>query len=223
LLDEVAELSPSAQTRLLRVLQNGEFERVGGSETLELDIRVVAATHRNLNTMAEEGAFRSDLLYRLNVFPIEVPSLAERKADIPALVYHFMRRKSRRLGLTGVPTVETNTMDRLMAYDWPGNVRELENAVERSLILCQGKPLTFADIDPVRSVRGQNDDDGGAGTIASLDEAVRQHIEIALKRADGKVAGPGGAAELLGVHPQTLRNRMKKLCIPFGRHARGGR
>ncbi len=219
-LDEVAELSPSAQTRLLRVLQNGEIERVGGSETRELDIRVIAATHRDLSAMCEEGSFRLDLLYRLNVFPIEVPSLAERRADIPALVYHFIRKKTPQLGLSGVPTVDPQALERLLAYNWPGNVRELENVVERSLILSRGAPLTFSNIGPTRPSLARDDVEESTEPLKSLDQVVRQHIERALSRADGRVAGSGGAAKQLGVHPQTLRNRMKKLGIPFGRSAR---
>jgi transcriptional regulator with GAF, ATPase, and Fis domain len=216
-LDEVAELSPSAQTRLLRVLQNGEIERVGGTETLTLDIRVIAATHRDLSSMVDEGVFRSDLFYRLNVFPVAVPSLAERKADIPALVHHFMHKKSRRLGLSGVPTMEPRAMERLLAYDWPGNVRELENAVERELILCRGNPLTFMNVDPARPTRDPESAERSTVAFECLDDMVRRHIGRALKRADGRVAGTGGAAELLEIHPQTLRHRMKKLGIPFGR------
>jgi transcriptional regulator with GAF, ATPase, and Fis domain len=222
-LDEVAELSPSAQTRLLRVLQNGEIERVGGTETLDVDIRIIAATHRDLSKMAEDGSFRSDLYYRLNVFPVDVPSLAQRKADIPALVYHFIRKKTPLLGLAGVPKVETRAMERLMAYDWPGNVRELENAVERSLILCRGNPMTFKDIGPARTLGGSDDADGSTDAFESLDDTVRRQIGRALTRANGRVAGAEGAAELLKIHPQTLRHRMKKLGIPFGRHGRGGR
>jgi transcriptional regulator with GAF, ATPase, and Fis domain len=219
-LDEVAELSPSGQTRLLRVLQSGEIERVGGTETLELDIRVIAATHRDLNAMVEAGTFRRDLYYRLQVFPVEVPSLADRKADIPALLHYFVRKKTRQLGLSSSPMVEPRTLERLMAYDWPGNVRELENAVERALILSRGEPLIFADVGLGRPPLPAVDVAETAATLDSLDDAIRRHIERALRVARGQVAGPGGVAELLGVHPQTLRHRMKKLGIPFGRSSR---
>jgi transcriptional regulator with GAF, ATPase, and Fis domain len=219
-LDEVAELSPSGQTRLLRVLQSGEIERVGGTEAIELDIRVIAATHRNLSAMVEAGTFRRDLYYRLHVFPVEVPSLADRKADIPALVHHFVRKKTTQLGLSISPVVEPRTIERLMAYDWPGNVRELENAVERAVILCRGARLVFADVGLTRPPVARVDGAEAADTLDSLDDAIRRHIERALRVTRGQVAGPRGAAKLLGVHPQTLRHRMKKLGIPFGRTLR---
>ena len=142
-LDEVGELPAQAQVRLLRVLQEKEIERVGGSQAIKIDIRIISATHRNLEEMVAEGVFRADLYYRLGVFPIRIPPLRERRADIPALVSHFMEKKVHEMGLRITPTLAPGAIDRLLRYDWPGNVREVANVVERALIQSNGKPLTF--------------------------------------------------------------------------------
>jgi transcriptional regulator with GAF, ATPase, and Fis domain len=220
-LDEIGELSLEAQVRLLRVLQEKEIERVGGTESLSVDIRVIAATHRDLPHMIAQGRFREDLYFRLKVFPILIPPLRERRGDIPALVQHFLHKKSREMKLGYEPTLAAGALDRLMAYDWPGNVRELENAVERALILSQGKPLAFADLDssphPVPEHVAANKDEP-----LTLDQVMGRHIRNVLKMTGGKVEGKEGAAELLGLNPGTLRHRMRKLGIPFGRNVKTG-
>jgi transcriptional regulator with GAF, ATPase, and Fis domain len=214
-LDEIAELSQEAQVRLLRVLQDKQVERVGGSETLSLDIRVVAATHRNLDAMAEEDHFRKDLLFRLNVLPINIPPLRERKEDIPALAYHFLAKKAREMALPELPKIADGAVDRLMEYAWPGNVRELENVIERQIIVNQGASITFSDLSgfkPPASV-----DSGESEHELALDKMIRRHITRVLRLTGGKVEGKGGAAELLEVNPRTLQSRMRKMGIPFGR------
>jgi transcriptional regulator with GAF, ATPase, and Fis domain len=217
-LDEIGELSPEAQVRLLRVLQEKEIERLGGTESIRLDIRVIAATHRDLDAMMEDGRFRQDLYFRLRVFPIAIPPLRERKEDIPALVRHVIKKKAREMKLANVPSLSPGALDRLIAYRWTGNVREMENAVERALILSRtGMPLSFEDLEhPTQRGAVRAGDQTVEGTL-SLDAAMAGHIRKALAMAEGKVEGKGGAAERLGVNPRTLRNRMKRLGIPFGR------
>ena len=214
-LDEIGELPPAAQVRLLRVLQSREIERVGGAKTISLDIRIIAATNRNLEKMVEEGGFREDLWFRLNVFPISIPPLRHRTGDLPALVRHFIERKAKELKLKDTPDLGVGAIDTLMAYNWPGNVRELENVIERALILHPDGPLQFEDlgsslVKPTVAATRQVD-----GETLELDAVVRRHIEGVLKQTGGKIHGPGGAGELLGVNPNTLRYRMKKLGIPF--------
>ncbi|KMY69035.1 hypothetical protein AAU61_05725 [Desulfocarbo indianensis] len=218
-LDEIAELSPEAQVRLLRVLQDKQVERVGGGQTLSLDIRVVAATHRDLPAMAEEGLFRKDLLFRLNVLPINIPPLRERKEDIPALAYHFLAKKAREMARPDLPRIADGAVDRLMSYAWPGNVRELENVIERQIIISRGEPITFSDLSaaPAPSLPYP----GGPAAELALDKVIRQHIARVLKLAGGRVDGKGGAAELLEINPRTLQSRMKRMGIPFGRTAKG--
>jgi transcriptional regulator with GAF, ATPase, and Fis domain len=216
-LDEIGELPPWAQIRLLRVLQTQEIERVGGSPPIKLDIRVIAATHRDLETMVAAGSFREDLWFRINAFPIRIPPLKERKADIPLLVNHFLNRMSKAFGIHPVPSVTRASLERLEQHMWPGNVRELENAVERALIQHRHGPLSF---DRIIKERGS---DTPAFTLDTrpgplrLDDVMRSHIEKVLQGCGGKVNGPGGAAAVLGIHPNTLRNRMQKLGIAFGR------
>jgi len=216
-LDEIGELSMDAQVRLLRVLQEKEFEPIGGSRPVKVDIRLIAATHRDLGTMIKQGKFRDDLFFRLNVFPVIIPPLRERKEDIPALVHHFINEKYKEMGVTKYPVLADNAIERLNNYDWPGNVRELENTVERAIILSQGNPIRFDDIckpkpsdTPIPEMTENK--------IVDLDGVISQHIVTVLKRTEGKIGGSGGAAQLLGVHPATLRHRMKKLGIPFGRN-----
>jgi transcriptional regulator with GAF, ATPase, and Fis domain len=218
-LDEVGELPLEAQVRLLRVLQEKEIERVGGTQPINIDIRVVAATHRDLIKMIQEGTFREDLFYRLQVFPISIPPLRQRLGDIPALVQHFITKKSREMGLKDIPTLAAGAIDRLNAYHWPGNVRELENTVERALILCRGEPLQFSDLQP-NSLK-ETDQFAGSHDSASLNmnTVISRHIRGVLEMTGGRVEGAGGAAELLGINPGTLRHRMRKLAIPFGRMA----
>ncbi len=214
-LDEIGELPLSAQVRLLRVLQNKEIERVGGVKTILLDIRIIAATNRNLETMVKNKQFREDLWFRLNVFPLLIPPLRLRIEDIPALAQHFIKRKTKELKLRDTPHLVSGAIDTLMAYDWPGNVRELENVIERAMILHRGKPLRFDDlglspVEPINSTTVAPEDE-----TLELDALVKIHIQRVLKLTGGKIHGPGGAGEVLGMNPDTLRYRMKKLGIPF--------
>lgn len=223
-LDEVGELPPAAQVRLLRVLQDKTIERVGGTEPIEVDVRIIAATHRNLAERVKTGHFREDLLFRLNVFPIPIPPLRLRKSDIPALVHHFIDRKLKAFNLSRHPVLAPGAMEQLTAYSWPGNVRELENMIERALIRHQNRdentPLRFA------SLVEESPDFITSSPVAedihphqTLDEAMRSHIKAVLRSTGGKVQGKEGAAAILGIHPSTLRSRMDKLGVTFGRKA----
>jgi transcriptional regulator with GAF, ATPase, and Fis domain len=220
-LDEIGELPPTAQVRLLRVLQHHEVERVGGKRPIPVNIRVIAATHRDLQSMITAGSFREDLWYRLNGFPIIVPPLRQRKEDIPALTRHFVAVKSRELGIGYPPSIAPGALLRLMEHLWPGNVRELENLVERELIRHRGGPLTFA-LKPSREKGGstQPAENGVQPSLLKLEEAMAAHIAAVLKHAKGKIHGPGGAAELLGMNPNTLRWRLDKLGISYRRRER---
>jgi len=216
-LDEIGELPMEAQIRFLRVLQEKNFEPVGSDRIIKSDIRVIAATHRNLEKLIKDERFRNDLYFRLKVFPINIPSLRERKMDIPALVQHFILKKYKEMGLKKFPVLANNAIERLNSYDWPGNVRELENAVERALIISRGKPLRFDDlIIPAAGSNTENLEISDRQPVL-LDELVSRHIRNALNLTKGKVGGTGGAAELIGINPATLRHRMRKLGIPFGR------
>jgi transcriptional regulator with GAF, ATPase, and Fis domain len=215
-LDEIGELPLEAQVRLLRVLQTREIERVGGTQTINLDIRVIAATNRDLEELVEDGKFREDLWFRLNVFPIWIPPLRERKADIPALLQHFISMKSKELKLPSIPALAPLAVDTLLDYHWPGNVRELQNIVERALILNPKGPLRFDHI------LGNTKSKASRKTNArsdNLDETISSHINSVLNKTGGKIHGPGGAADLLGINANTLRNRMNKLGISYGRKA----
>lgn len=217
-LDEIGELPPQAQVRLLHVLQRKEIERVGGTRSIPVDIRIVSATHRNLQEMVGSGQFREDLWFRLNVFPIMIPPLRQRKGDIPSLVHHFIHHKSIELKLKENPKLASDAIDRLIAYSWPGNVRELENTIERALIQHRaGAPLSFETLlpqaAPAKVLQGQS----LAEPLTSLDEMNAQYIRRVLVKADGKIYGPGGAAQILSINPSTLRKRMNKLGIPYGR------
>lgn len=217
-LDEIGELPPQAQVRLLRVLQQREIERVGGDKIIPVDVRVIAATHRNLENMVSENRFREDLWFRINVFPVIVPPLRQRKEDVPALTRYFVSLKCRELGIVIAPAIAPGALDRLMSYSWPGNVRELENLVERELIRFRGGQLRFDSLFPsdrgneTQSITGITDD-----SPLNFDEAMALQISKVLKIAKGKVHGPGGAAELLGINPNTLRGRMGKLGILKGK------
>ncbi len=219
LLDEIGELPPLAQVRLLRVLQDKEIERVGGTKTIPLDIRIIAATNRNLEEMVKTNQFREDLWFRINVFPIWIPPLRERKSDIPALLQYFISLKAKELKLPAIPELSPGAIVPLMEYHWPGNVRELQNVVERALILNPNGPLTFKHLNLQQQ---QKTSDLPELTIEpdNLDEVISRHIRRALSKANGKIHGPGGAAELLGINPSTLRNRMDKLGIDYGRGSR---
>ncbi|MCG8400945.1 MAG: sigma 54-interacting transcriptional regulator, partial [Firmicutes bacterium] len=214
-LDEVGELSLDAQVRLLRVIQFKEIERVGGTRTVHVDVRIIAATHRNLEDLIRSGKFREDLYYRLNVFPIYIKPLRERKQDIPALVRYFVEKKARDLNCYPAPKLANHAMDQLMDYDWPGNVRELSNIIERSLIMNRQNPLSFQHLQS----SGHATKTGGAQEITDdneiipLDEMIIGHIQKALKKTGGRIEGPKGAATLLNLHPNTLRSKIKKLKI----------
>ncbi len=218
-LDEIGELPPPAQVRMLRVLQYKEIERVGGTHPIPVDIRLIAATNRNLEVMVLAKQFREDLWFRLNVFPIHVLPLRERKPDIPALVHHFLERKSRELRISPSPTLASGAIDRLTAYSWPGNVRELENVIERALIVSKGKPLTFENLFIFGSETKTTLSISPAEQPPELDKVISDHIRQVLVLTRGKVHGPGGAAEVLGINPSTLRNRMNQLGIPYGKRS----
>jgi len=207
-LDEVGELPNETQVLLLRALQERVIERVGGTGPIEVDVRVIAATHRDLGTMVQEGRFRADLYFRLNVFPIPVPPLRERRDDIPDLVRHFLQQFGRRMGKAGVTASEA-TLQRLMAYPWPGNVRELENIIERAMIVTTGETLQLdpnwlAAAPPVQIPRSDK---------LGLADLERRAIVEALHRCHGRVYGPKGAAALLGLKPTTLYGKMRKLGV----------
>jgi formate hydrogenlyase transcriptional activator len=209
-LDEIGELPLELQAKLLRVLQEGEFERVGSSATHRADVRIIAASNRNLSAAAREGKFRSDLYYRLQVFPIELPPLRARKQDIPLLVWYFLGQLNATLGKK-IERVPAPTMDRLITYTWPGNVRELRNVLERAIILSPG-PVLFLDQlgDDTRTPPPASMEAADAWTLADVQ---RDHIRRILESCHGRVRGLGSAAEQLGLNASTLYSRMKKLGI----------
>ena len=218
-LDEVAELPPQAQIRLLRVIQEKEIERVGGTGPVKIDIRVISATHRYPARLLEDGSFREDLYYRLGVFPINIPPLRYRKEDIPSLVEHFIREKSKEMGIPFPAKMAPGTMDRLIKYDWPGNVREVSNAVERALIQSDGQRLVFDDI-PGHTFRHVSVASAQQEENLRLEEIEARHIRYVMGLTKGRIEGKEGAADILGMNPGTLRHRMRKLSIPFGRMKR---
>ena len=211
-LDEVGELLPETQVALLRVLQEREFERVGGTQPIRIDVRVIAATNRDLGAAVANGSFRQDLFYRLNVFPIEVPPLRERQDDILMLVEYFVHRYATRAGKT-IRSIDKKTLDLLQAYDWPGNIRELQNVIERSVILSSSEVFAVDESWlPKQSVRTPP-------RVAALAPAQgaprseRETIEAALAESRGRVGGSSGAAAKLGVPPSTLDHRIRALNI----------
>jgi formate hydrogenlyase transcriptional activator len=208
-LDEIGELTPETQVMLLRVLQDRVIERVGGGAPIPVDVRVIAATHRDLSAARNDGRFRADLFYRLNVFPIRVPALRERAEDIPDLIKHFVYHFGRRLGKV-VYAVSDPSMRALMAYHWPGNVRELENIVERAMVICEGRTM---DIDPRWLEPGATNGTQPENPSALAGIERRAILEV-LQRCNGKIYGTGGAAALLGLKPSTLYGKMRKLRIP---------
>ena len=214
-LDEVGELPLETQVKLLRVLQEREFEPVGGTQTVQVDVRVIAATNRDLRAAVREGRFRSDLFYRLNVFPLLVPPLRERTGDLPLLVAFFLERFARKLGKRGDAGVARTTLRRLEAYAWPGNVRELQNIIERAVVLSNGRTLVVdervlpaaAPRAPEAPIATRRHGDG------SLEDFERQHILGVLAQTEWRIEGPSGAATILELQPSTLRSRMRKLGI----------
>ncbi len=229
-LDEIGELPHDAQVRFLRVLQDSFIERVGGVEPLAVDVRVIAATHRDLAGMVQSGEFREDLWYRIAVFPILLPPLRERLGDLPELARHFAERAAMRFGLP--PVVPTDTDLVLLAnYAWPGNIRELGAVIDRAAILGEGRTLEIAaalGFGPIpQAGRSFTAAEGSNVALpaseapfvaATLDEVARRHIEATLGRTHGQIEGPRGAAQLLGINPHTLRARMRKLGIEWGRY-----
>jgi len=224
-LDEVGDLPGSVQVRLLRVLQEKEIVRVGGTKPIKTDVRIIAATHRNMDLLLQNGSFRQDLWFRLGVFPITIPPLRERKSDIPLLVQYFIMKKSKELNLRANPELAPGTMESLIAYDWPGNVRELQNIVERALIRMRIKnpslPLSFDEFIPTANTSKRILTKPG-NQFLSIDEVTKQHIQEALEIAQGRIQGINGAAELLQINPSTLRHRMRLLGIPYGRQKKNG-
>jgi len=222
-LDEIGELPPQAQVRLLNVIQNREIERVGGTKSIRVDIRIISATNRNLAEMIRSKGFREDLWFRLNVFPITIPPLRQRREDIPSLVHYFIEKKTMELKMENKPKLAPLAMDRLQSYDWPGNVRELENLVERALIRQRHESLTFEDLVTPETHSFEEKTRDLHENIESLDKITALHIKKAMKLAQWKVEGSGGAAELLKIHPNTLRKKMDKLGILYRRKDRAKR
>jgi PAS domain S-box-containing protein len=222
-LDEIGDMPPDLQAKLLRVLQEQEFERVGGSNLIKVDVRVIAATNRDLFRSVSEGTFRQDLYYRLNVFPIQLPPLRERREDIAPLVHYFVRRFSLKIGRK-ITRIQRETMERLVSYSWPGNVRELENVIERAVILSRGIELEVApgvlpDIAVVASAQAvaprpaAEEKSTGAPSPQTIDQVERGHILAVLMQTNWRIEGSDGAAALLNLNPSTLRSRMKKLGV----------
>src|SRR6202043_3789089 len=210
-LDEVGELLPDTQAALLRVLQEREFERVGGGQPVQVDVRVIAATNRDLNAPVANGTFRQDLLYRLNVFPIEMPPLRERKDDILILVEYFVQRYANRAG-RNIRSIDQKTLDLLQSYDWPGNIRELQNVIERSIILSSTDVFS---VDELWLSKGtpQASRAETSPTLSVQPRSEREMIEAALTETRGRVSGPNGAAAKLRIPPSTLASRIKALKI----------
>ena len=220
-LDEVSGLSLEAQAKLLRVLQEHEFEALGSSKTMTVDVRVIAASNRELAAEVQAGRFRADLFYRLNVFPIDVPPLRERRADIPPLAKYFMQRMARKLAKP-LERIAPATLAALNAHCWPGNVRDLQNTIERAAVLASGTTLVVDwDLGTGHS-QSEGADKGASApgaappdsrTVETLEALERNHIIAMLKRTSGVIEGPNGAAHLLGMKPSTVRHRLKKLGI----------
>jgi hydrogenase-4 transcriptional activator len=225
-LDEVGELTPAVQVRLLRVLQEGELVRVGGTESVSVDVRIIAATHRDLAAMVEAREFRDDLFYRISAFPIVIPPLRERTADIPELAKYFAGRAARRFQLRAV-AIEEHEMDLLHDYAWPGNVRELATVVDRAVLLGEGRRVDIARSlhqsprprSPIAAPRAARPTPSPSSPdIEPLDDIIRRHIERALASCQGRIDGPFGAAQKLAINPHTLRARMRKLHINWRQH-----
>jgi transcriptional regulator with GAF, ATPase, and Fis domain len=207
-LDEIGEMPMELQSKLLRVVQDGEFERLGSSRTIKTDVRIIAATNRNLEEEIHAGRFREDLFYRLNVFPITMPPLRQRKDDIPLLVNHFVAKFNKKIGKK-IETVAKETLDALQGYHWPGNVRELESVIERAVIISRGTALQVLDRFDTFGTSGKQ----GVQDIKTLAELEHDHILRTLQKTGWQIEGKNGAAVLLGLNPSTLRFRMQKYDI----------
>src|SRR5208337_1383431 len=232
-LDEIGDLGLPLQGKILRVLQEQEIQRLGGNETIQVDVRIISATHRDLKKMMAEGKFREDLYYRLNTFPIVIPPLRERDTDVPLLVNHFLK-KYQTLGKGIVKRVSPGAMHRLLSYHWPGNVRELESAIERAIILAESEVIEEDDLahEIVNPLPGESSYGGIEKTkpaspemettknLITLDESASGLIRQALQECNGRISGPKGAAQLLGINHNTPRARMRKLGISFKYGAR---
>jgi formate hydrogenlyase transcriptional activator len=211
-LDEIGELTAETQAKLLRVLQEHEFDRVGGTSTRKVDVRVIAATNRDLKRAVSEKAFREDLYYRLSVFPIQVPPLRERPEDIPLLARYLLEKFATRAARR-FDSIDSATLRRLVAYPWPGNVRELQNVLERAVILSAGPVL---ELEP--DVLGQTERATASRESAALEDVERNHILAVLRETKWVIDGPKGAAVILGLHPNTLRSRLKRLGLSRAAH-----
>jgi len=204
-LDEIGEMPLELQSKLLRVIQDGEFERLGSPRSIKVNVRIIAASNRNLEEEIRNGRFREDLFYRLNVFPITIPPLRQRKDDIPLLVNHFVAKFNKKTGKK-IVTVSKETLDALQGYHWPGNVRELESVVERAVITSQGTALQVLDrFDTFRKTG-----DVSGEEVKALAELEQDHILQVLRKTAWRIEGQNGAAVLLGLNPSTLRARMRK-------------
>ena len=209
-LDEVGEMPVELQVKLLRVLQEKEIERIGGRDTIKIDVRIIAATNKNLEKEVAEGRFRLDLYYRLNVFPITLPALRDRKEDIPALAYHFMNHYNYKAGKK-ISGISENVLRKMMAYNWPGNIRELEHLIERSVLLAKGSVIEDMLLPTVEKKDGISVAEETA--MKTIAENERDYIISVLRKCNGRIWGPGAAAEILNINPSTLKSKMKKLGI----------
>jgi chemotaxis protein methyltransferase CheR len=213
-LDEIGELPLELQAKLLRIVQEGEFERLGGTKTIKVNVRILAATNRNLKAEVDKGMFREDLWYRLNVFPITVPPLRRRMEDVPQLVEHFVNALAKKVG-KNITAISSATSKKLQSYSWPGNVRELANVIERAVINTQGSVLLIADqFEPASEELSTS--------TRTLEEVEKEYIIRILNEASWKIEGPNGAAKRLGLNPSTLRTRMVKFGIQKSIRATAG-
>jgi formate hydrogenlyase transcriptional activator len=211
-LDEIGELPLDLQPKLLRVLQTGEFERIGGEKTRKVDVRVIAATNRDLQHESNIGKFRQDLFFRLNVYPITIPPLRHRKEDLPILISHFTEKIGRKIGILK-KQISKADISKLKQYDWPGNIRELENVLERAMISSEGDTIKLDDDQLIPSLSQQINNSSSSISITTLSDSQKKHITNALEECDWKINGEEGAARKLGMPPSTLRSKMKKLNI----------
>src|ERR1700730_1439686 len=218
-LDEVGELPLETQVKFLHLLQRGEFERVGGNQTHKVDIRIVAATNRNLEKLVNDGHFRADLFYRLNIFPVYVPPLRQRVVDIIPLVSHFVQKFCIQFG-RNIKALNRESLRHLQGYGWPGNIRELEHVIERAVLLADGEVLTVDLSGPTAQPASREAFAGSSKDLVPLDELERTYLERVLESTGGMIEGSGGAAEILKLKASTLRSRLKKLGVPYGNRRR---